>query len=230
MAIRMRLAACALASAGAVWCQTPAGSISGTIQDSSGGALSKAVVEVSAQPTGPGAAFTPFKTSVFTSAGGAYSVTGLANGTYQICPHLPNSTLLPTCLWQAAPTVTVSGGALVTAPTIQLQPSADLWVRVNDPNGTRATTEGKAPGAGLMLAVRAPNGRVIPIPQTAADAIGADQHLSVPVATSLPFVAYSSYYTMTDSLGNAIAKAAGLALTVNIPAAQGQQKVTIGIQ
>jgi hypothetical protein len=43
-------------------------------------------------------------------------------------------------------------------------------------------------------------------------------------------VAFSNYYTITDSLGNAIGKATGLALTINIPAAQGQQKQTITIQ
>jgi hypothetical protein len=176
MAMRTGLAAWVLASAGAALCQTPTGSVSGIVQDGSGNALSRAVVELSAVPAGPGAKFAQFKTSVFTNANGSYSVTGLANGVYTICPHLPNSTLLPTCLWQAAPTATVSGGA-ATAPTIRLQPSADLYLRVNDPNGTRAAAEGKVAGAALMLAVRSPNGRLIPIPATATDAAGVDQHL-----------------------------------------------------
>ena len=117
----------------------------------------------------------------------------------------------------------------VTAATIQLKPGADLYIRVNDPNGTAAATQGKVAGATLMLAVRSPNGKLIPIPRTDADATGFNHHLPVPAGTALPFMVYSGYYSMTNSAGAPISSAAGLNSTINIPSGQGQLQQTITI-
>ena len=126
--------------------------------------------------------------------------------------------------------MTIAGGQTVAADPIQLQPSADLYVRVNDPKGTRAAAEGKTPGASLMLAVRSATGRLVPIPMTASDKAGFDHHLQVPVGADLLFIAYSGFYSMTDGSGTPISKQNGLARTIHIPPAQAQQKEVVTIQ
>jgi hypothetical protein len=126
--------------------------------------------------------------------------------------------------------VTLTSGQAITMKPIQLKASADLYVRVDDPNGTRATTEGNTPGVSLMLAVRSPNGAMIAVPKTASDSAGADHHLPVPVATDLTFVAFSSNLSMTHGVSAAaVDKQAGLSVPINIPVGQQQHKEVVTV-
>jgi hypothetical protein len=161
---------------------------------------------------------------------GSFTLTGVPNGTYSVCPYPPTASLLPPCSWTTELRVVVVNGQAATAAPIKLQASVDFYVRVNDPNGTRASAEGKVPGKALMLAVRAPNGRMFPIPMTARDSAGFDHHLSVPAATDLAFTAYSNAFTITDTAGQLISQQAGESTTINIPTGQTQHKEVITIQ
>jgi hypothetical protein len=208
----------------------PTGSISGTVQTADGKPVMQAVVAISSRPAHGGGAFTRFRTTVLTGANGTFTLGGLADGTYAVCPRVPRSTLIAPCDWMGDITATISGGNAVTIPTIQLQPSADFYVLVNDPNGVRAASDGKVPGAALILGVRNLAGKFIPIPITKSTSTAYDQHLPVPTGVNLPFIVYSGFYNLSDATGLAINQSTALPQTINIPAGQAQYKTTINIQ
>jgi hypothetical protein len=208
---------------------TPTGRINGTVQTSSGKPVANARVSINVRPVSPGVAFAVFNTTVATAADGTFSATAMPDGTYAVCPIPRDSITLPPCLWTNEPRVTVVNGQTVTVPKIQLQPSADLYVRVNDLKGNYAATLGKAPGASLMLAVHAPGGMLIPIPTTASDSAGFDAHLPIPPGTTVSVVVFSSYFSLTDSNGAAISKSTGLQFPVLIPASTAQYKTVINV-
>jgi len=207
----------------------PTGSISGTVQNSAGAPVASVTIWINVRPTAPGAPFTRFNTMVTTAADGTFTASAVPDGTYAVCAAPPDSSLLPPCLWGSEPRVTVANGQAVTVPTIQLQPSADLYVRVNDLNGHYAAAMGNVPGASLMLAVRAPAGNLIPIPTIASDSTGFDAHMPIPPGTTVGLVAFSSYFSLTDSTGAAISKTEGLQLPVLIPAGTAQYKTVINV-
>ena len=182
------------------------GRINGTVQTSAGKPVANARVSINVRPTSPGVAFTVFNATVATAIDGTFSATAVPDGTYAVCPIPRDSITLPPCLWAPEPRVTVANGQTAAVPTIQLQPSADLYVRVNDLKGNYAAALGKVPGAGLMLAVHVPSGMLIPIPSTESDSTGFDAHLPVPPATTVTLVVFSSYFSLTDINGAAISK------------------------
>ncbi len=226
------LAVVLLLSAWVAYGQTapPAGGISGTVQTSDGKPVARTVVKIHARPGAAGVAYQRFDSAVLTGADGTFSVPGLAAGLYAVCPVPPDAKHVDPCLWGSEPRSTVSATAAVAAPTIQLQPGADFYVRVNDPNGTLAAKEGKVPGVGLMLAVRSPNGMMLPIPVTAVDSAGADHHIAVPTGSNLLFVAFGAGLSLTDGSGAAINQQTGKAITINIPAGQAQLKEVVNVQ
>jgi hypothetical protein len=206
------------------------GGINGTVQTSDGKPAFRTLVKIHARPGAVAATYKPLDSVIFTGADGTFSLSGLPDGLYAVCPIPADTKHVDSCRWGTEPKATVSGGAITAAPTIQLQPGADLYVRVNDPNGTRAAKEGKVPGVSLMLAVRSPNGMMIPIPVTAVDSAGADQHIFVPTGTNLLFVAFSAGLSLTDGSGAAINQQTGKAITINIPVGQTQLKEVINVQ
>jgi len=210
----------------------PTGRITGSVQDSTGKPIAGVVVAINSRPakgTGllPGA---PLNTSATTGADGTFTLAPVPNGTYSLCPHPPSANLLPTCSWETEPRVVVANGEEIIAPPIKLQPGIDFYVRVNDPNGTRASSEGKIPGASLFLAVQAPKGRMFPIPMTARDSGGFDHHMSVPVGTNLVFKAFSGTFQMTDGIGQSISQLGGRSVTINVPSGQAQYQQVINIR
>jgi len=202
------------------------GTISGVVLAPNAKGIGRAVVNISARPTSRAAAFAPYMTSVLTKNDGSFQVTGLADGTYAVCPHLPNSFLLATCTWGIEPLAVLTGGN-PTSVRITLQQGADLFVRVDDPAGKVAASLGKVPGALLILAVRTPSGVFVPLPETVADKTGSDHHLNVPVGTALLIAAQSSSFALSDSHGNSNKPA--LTLPVTIPPGQGQHKEIITV-
>lgn len=207
---------------------SPTGQIKGFIQTADGKPVVQARVAVLAQPQA-GATYTPFRALVLTASDGTFSISAVPDGVYTICPRVPNSALVPPCVWGSAPKVTVSGGKTVTASAIQLQAGADFYLRVNDLVGTLLATIGKTPGAAVIFAIRNPSGVLTPIPQTAQDIAGFDYHLPVPFATSLVFVAHSGYYTLSDGAGAAIPVGATYGSPINIPLTQAQYKQVINV-
>lgn len=230
----------ALATACGVFAQTPTpptgstqtaptGQIQGTVQTTSGAPVVSAAVSINSRVAGAGAVYTPFNTRVPTSAGGAFNVSAVPNGIYAVCVNPPDQSTLPPCLWGGELQVIVANGRTVTIPTIQLQPSADLYVRVNDLKGNGAAATGKVPGASLILAVRTAGDTVIPVPVTASDSTGFDAHASVPPGKTFWLMVFSNYFSLTDSSGAPISKNSGLQMPILIPAETAQYKTVVNI-
>jgi hypothetical protein len=133
-------------------------------------------------------------------------------------------------MWEGEAAITLAPNQTLNVPAFQLKSGADLYVRVIDPAGKQAATEGKVPGASLMLAVRAPNGIMLPMSKTATDAAGSDYHLTVPFNTDLVFVSFSQAFPLANNAGPPASAQAGLSKTINIPAGQTQHKEIITIQ
>jgi len=186
------------------------------------------VVVISARP-GKDGAFAPFQSSAVTGTDGMFTLTGVPDGTYAACPHPPSADVLPPCSWATEPRLTIANAGLEYFAAIQFQGSVDLYLRVNDPNGKKAAA-GKTPGSNLLVTVRGPNGRMLPIPVTARDNGGYDHHLSVPGDVDLVFTAQSDAFDLADSNGKAIGKQSGSVVTVHIPPGQKQHKEIINIQ
>jgi hypothetical protein len=206
------------------------GSITGWVFGTNGKPLAGVIVLINARPdlVNP---VTPFNATAVTIADGSFTLTSVPDGTYSLCPHPPTTSVVAPCNWSTEPRVTVTNGASVLAAPIPLQAAADLYIRVNDPNAVLAATGGSGPGAALMLAVRAPNGRVFPIPMTARDKTGFDHHLQVPVATNLVFMASSPALSLGNSQGQLASKGGtGLSSAVNIPSGQAQHEEVINIR
>ena len=227
-----------LATAGGLLAQTtvqqttPTGQIHGTVQTSDGKPVAGTVVTIHARPGAAGTTFKTFHSAVVTGADGSFSAPLYFDGLYATCPVPPDKAHLDPCLWGSEPKTTFAAAALTAAvaTTIQLQSASDFYVRVNDPNGTLAAKQGKIPGVSLMLAVRAPNGMMLPMPVTGTDSAGADYHMPVPLGTNLLFVAFGAGLSLTDSSGAAINPQTGKSITINIPAGQAQLKEVINVQ
>ncbi len=204
------------------------GQIKGWVLGTNGKPVAGVAVLINSRPRAKDS-LTPFNSSAVTGSDGSFAVPAVPDGSYSVCPHPRSAAELPPCSWSTEPRVVVTSAQTVFLPPIQMQAAVDFYVRVNDPNGTRAASEGKAPGAALMLAVRAPNGRMFPIPMVTKDSAGADHHLAVPAGVDLVFMAASQGLAATNSLGASISNQAGSSVTVNIPSGQTQHKEVINI-
>ena len=218
--------------AGSAWAQNAAGSgtITGTVTTSDGTPVNKATVSIAFRPTNAGTAPVPFLLFTTTAADGTFRATNVPNGKFAICPHASHTALLPPCQWGTEPVVTVSNGGTVSAGTITMSAGADLYIRVNDPNGVRAKNDGVVPGAGMLIAVTAAQGVAVPAPRTAVDANGVDYHLYVPTATKLTLLISSTTYSLTNSARESINKPGGYTLPFTIPVGTQQLEEQISIQ
>jgi hypothetical protein len=208
--------------------------ITGAVLTADGKGVAKTPVAIRFRPATAGVKPPFFNTDVTTGADGTFAVTKVPDGTYAVCPVPAAATLLPPCNWEAEPTVTVASGQTTAMMPIVLKAGADLWVHVDDPQGNRASMEGKVPGASLLLVVRVPGGRPVHIPLTASGASGFEHHLAVPVATDLVVTAFSTVFGITNAAGVSTAGAGvsqpqGVQTAVNIPAGVAQHKEVITI-
>ncbi len=208
------------------------GQITGSVVDPSGKPLASANVLVLVRPPASASeAFVSFNAAATTGTDGTFSVTGVPAGRFAVCASVSNQPLLPSCGWQSEQIVAVATGQSLNLQPIQLKAGVDLYVRVNDPNGTRLSTEGKVAGASMLLLAGLSTGGVpIPIPMTDFNNKGYDYHLTVPPSTALNLTVFSSFYSLTDANGTAIDPQKGLVQPITIAASAGQYQVTINVQ
>jgi hypothetical protein len=230
----------AILASTAAWSQTtaapavsPTGAITGTVQTADGKPVAKVPVAIRVRPATRGAKPTIFNADVTTGADGTFSVKNVPDGLYAVCPFPTSGSLLPPCNWEAEPTATVSGGKTTAMKPLALKQGVDLWVRVDDPNGTRASKEGKVPGVGLVLVVRAANGAQVHIPQTKSDSTGADHHVYVPAGVDLSVIGVSLGFQISSNSAKAQAAVVGgspnVMMPVNIPTGATQHQETITV-
>src|SRR5580698_4466576 len=113
--------------------QSGSGTVSGIIQSIDGSPVSGAIVVLN---IAAGANVKPFNVRTTTATTGIYTFSQVPAGTFQVCPQVKNSDLLPPCTWQAKqPTITVATGQSLQAPTILMNHGVQLKVRINDPGG-----------------------------------------------------------------------------------------------
>jgi len=208
--------------------QTGTGKVTGLVTGADGKPVSNVEVSINVRPGALTDPFVPYNVVVVTGTDGTFAATGVPKGKFAVCPRAPAGLLAP-CTWGNEILTSVSDGQLVTMPSIQLQAGADLYLRVNDLKGKLASAQGKVPGASLMLAVRSPNGMMVPIPMTASDKTGFDHHLTVPHNTDMLLAAFSSTFPLANAVGVAADPQKGINLSISIPASQAQHRETIQI-
>src|ERR1017187_7041399 len=112
------------------------GRIAGSLQSADGAPLANAVIAINLRPAASASSFQSFNTMVTTGSDGTFSVGGVPNGKFAVCPTAPKTALLPPCMWGSEIVATVANGQAVIMPAIKLKPGVDFYVRVNDPHGT----------------------------------------------------------------------------------------------
>ena len=211
--------------------EVASGVISGVIEGADGKPISKAQVRIRVRPSKDlKAAFWPFNADTNTSADGAFKVSGVPDGTYAVCTYVPGSQWLDPCTWTEEPTVTVTEGGSVTVPPVRLEEGRDLYVQVLDDNGNRAATDGKVSGAILLFSVRAPNGNVVRVPQTAVSKNQFEHHLAVPAGKDLLLLVYTPNYTLADTAGMVTKPPTNLSVPINVAANKQQEKYVIHVK
>jgi len=134
-------------AASAVSAQTT-GVIQGVINDDSGQAVSSVYV-VAVSATAGGKQFI-----AATGSNGAFSISGVAPGTYSVCVQEPGGAHLDPCLWAAPVRVQVAAGQTVSNPPIIAVKGTLLQVVVNDPGGLWKSGYGSP---GIVLGVILPS-------------------------------------------------------------------------
>lgn len=220
------------AAALAMWvaiCPSPArcGQINGSVQTTDGKPVGLVSVIINIRPSGAGTQ--RFSTIVSTAANGTFSATGIPGGTFVICPQAPNDLLAP-CTWEATwPSVTLTQGQTIAIPPIQLKKGVHLSIRVDDPTGKRASTEGTVPGTSLYVEIGGPNGLAIPTPVIKADGKGHDHDIVIPFDTNLQLRVYSKVLAITDGKGAVVDKNNGVTVPIQVPSGTTPAKLSFTV-
>ena len=185
----------------------PAGSIEGTVTDSSNRAIAGAFVTALRQ------GLPPMSQTAKSGPGGAFQIQGLPAGTYSMCVQLPGDGYLNPCHWTAAVSaatpstlsdVTLAPGQRSTGNSLKMQTGSVLKVRVEDPGKLmdQKTPDGHDPH--LTMGVWGPHGLFYPAHVTGKDNTGADFQLTVPRDTALTFHISSKSFALADGAGAAL--------------------------
>jgi hypothetical protein len=203
--------------------QSATGQISGIIQDPTGKPLAGAIVAVSAQPMSPPVVF--WVTTVAAS-NGSFQVSGVPAGSFTICPAVQSSSLLPSCLWGAPTTVTLTAGQNVSVPPIKLVQGYQLQFKVIDPAGKiNAASAAKKP-VGVLISVRSNTSAFQSVPATRADPSGFAYQITVPFDTPLTILMGCHNVDMADPNGYNVPRSDGayagaspnyIPITVTVP-------------
>ncbi len=204
------------------------GQITGKVVDAAGRPVGKALVMINLRPA-RGAKFTPFSRIATTAADGSFVVRGVPAGTFEICPQATGSDLLPTCIWEKAPSVTLQAGTSATAPTITMKQGVHLPIRIDDSTG-KVAPQDKA-GLPLMVDITGAGG-LLPVPASviAQDAKGHDRDVLIPYDTPVSIRIFSKAVALADSKGNAVDKAAGVTIPLTVPAGSTPAKLTFTVK
>jgi hypothetical protein len=156
-----------------------------------------------------------------TGTGGAFQFVGLPEGSYTLCPRVPNSTWLNPCEWNfPTPTATISRSNPNANASITLKGGAAVPIRINDGAQSLSQNEGKTPGAGLLLGISSPGFIFRLVPLVAQDSSGRDYQIVVPFNTPLTLVMHSSFYHLNDASGAALSQAVSTKIPLLIATGQ----------
>jgi Carboxypeptidase regulatory-like domain len=208
------------------------GNVTGTVADDSGAAVEGALVTVFSMPTTTAATMKPVAVTAASGTAGAFQITGLPPGRYEICVNKPAANLLDPCTWaDGLPWVT--GSTLIAVANVTAGTTASgikavairgvpITVRVADATDIIGQNGGRSD---ILIGIRHGGAPFISAGQPAADAAGKTYSLVVPAGKTTNISAYSKAFVLADQNGKEFATsevslpAAASAITAAAPAA-----------
>jgi hypothetical protein len=198
-------------AAAAIRAQAP-GVIIGVIKDDSGVAVSSVYV-LAVNPTIGGKSYTGV-----TSSNGAFSISGVAPGTYSICVQEPGGAHLDPCHWSTPTKINVAAGQTVSNASISAVKGTLLQVRVNDPAGLWKTGNGKPE---VLVGVILPSSLFQPMRLAYSDPMGRTYDLAIPAGTPVKMSVTAPHFAISGvgglSLGATAAPVQAAAGQASLP-------------
>jgi len=178
-------------AAAALHAQTT-GIIQGVVNDASGQAVSSVfAAAVSAAAGGK-------QYLAVTSSNGAFSISGVAPGTYSVCVQEPGGSHLDPCLWGNSVRVQVAAGQTVSTTPIIAVKGTLLQVVVNDPGGLWKSGYGNPE---ILLGVILPSSLFQPMRLASSNALGKSFDLAIPAGTPVKMSVTAPHFAISDSQG-----------------------------
>ena len=234
----MRAAVCALAvvTAAERLSGQATGQVTGKVQAAdTGKAVARAFVTLTRVGAGAAARRT---VSGRTGVDGAFTLGGLAAGSYRVCVQAVGSDLLlDPCRWEPGVTVaTVAAGQTTAMPAVVgLKRGATLRVRVVDPQGLLAAAAAKEKnqgrggkgggGVAVLAGVWSANGLFAPLRLTSRRGGNWDHDLVTPAGASLRVTVTSPGFELADEKGARVDPEKGAAMMVQTGTAAGPTTV-----
>jgi len=190
------------------------GKISGRLMAEDGKAVDGAIVI--AHLSGLSTA-TARSASTRSGSDGSFSLSGLAEGWYEVCVLDRKDGYLDPCRWSnSPPTVDLLKAEQHRMPNITLKQGRLLQVHVADDTGSLA----KSPthGSEILIGVWQDNGLFVTVPLKTSDANGRVHELYVPGDRPLQLSASGNSYVLTDENGQQASTQRGLTKRLDVPA------------
>ena len=140
---------------------------------------------------------------------GSFSIQNLRAGVYVVCVSTGNQPYLDPCHWSATPvTFTVIDGQAISNAVVKLTKGQQYQIRVNDPQ-QNFTSEGKTPGANLVMGIRALSGAFHSAVLASSDASGRNYTVTVPFDTPINLSVLPGTFQLSDGGGLPVATSGG---------------------
>jgi hypothetical protein len=177
-----------------------AGSMSGTLKDTTGSPVAKALVAAYLQAKSTDGKFPPVFNAT-TGSDGSFTFTGLVPGTYLLCAERPDIALLNPCFWAAKKTTaTVPSSGPATGISLVAEKGVPINIRVNDSKGLISASPLLDD---VVIAVKPSTGPGLPVRLASKDGTGKTLTALVPPALPVDVLVYSGKLVLADSKGAA---------------------------
>jgi hypothetical protein len=187
-------------------------SVQGVIEAQDGTPIAGASVTYGAMAAPRGKAATammPPVGQVTSNSKGTFSIQSLKAGVYLVCVSTKNQPYLDPCHWSTTPaTFTLVDGQAISNAVIKVAKGQQYQIRVNDPQQNFAS-EGKSPGANLVMGIRALSGAFHSAVLASSDSSGRNYTVTVPFDTPINLSVLPGTFQLSDGGGLAVASAGG---------------------
>jgi hypothetical protein len=171
----------------------------------------------------------PFHTSVLSGKDGTFQAATPA-GTFRICAELPNSLLLPTCIWEKPLQVKAVANQVTQVSAITLRRGYPLTVQFQDPTALLpAPALGRAAQGQVVVGIKAPNGMFVPMPVRLQSASVREHALVVAPDTQVMASICTKGVALADASGNKIDASKGYQFSAKIAGGKTPTKFTFQV-